>query len=85
MLPGAFTSRRIVSWSFWFISRPWPPAQNSRQQFVCNRNRQHKTDRQRKKYDSYCELHDNRPEFVHRKRLFSGVILQIAPAQSAFQ
>jgi hypothetical protein len=40
---------------------------------------------QRKKYDSYCELHINRPEFVHRKRLFSGVILQIAPAQSAFQ
>jgi hypothetical protein len=32
----------------------------------------------------YCELHNNRPKFA-LFLLFSGAILQIAPAQSGFQ
>jgi hypothetical protein len=32
----------------------------------------------------YCELHHNRPKFA-LFRLFSGAVLQIAPAQSDFQ
>jgi hypothetical protein len=33
---------------------------------------------------TYCELHDNRPN-VSMFPLFSGAIMQIAPAQSHFQ
>jgi hypothetical protein len=32
----------------------------------------------------YCELHNDRP-FLHFSRLFSGAVLQTAPAQSDFQ
>ena len=34
---------------------------------------------------TYCELHDNRPNVSMFPLLFSGAIMQIAPAQSHFQ